>query len=116
MKNCGRIISPFTQHCHLATLRSMSQEKETAQHYLPVLAKSFLAHLQIERGLSPNTCEAYRADCSSFLESLEPGLLRAPEKITEREIFGFLVTERKRGRGVTSVRRTLSALRTFFRF
>jgi integrase/recombinase XerD len=94
----------------------MSQATVTEHHFLPVLARSFLAHLQIERGLSPNTCEAYRADCESFLEGLEPGLLHAPEKITEKDVFEFVMKERKRGRGVTSVRRTLSALRTFFRF
>lgn len=84
--------------------------------FLPSLAEAFIAHLSVERGLSPNTCEAYRAECRRFAEGLREGLIGSPEKITERDVFEFLVSERKRGRGVTSVRRSLSALRTFFRF
>jgi integrase/recombinase XerD len=84
--------------------------------FLPSLAEAFITHLSVERGLSQNTCEAYRAECRRFAEGLSDELLCAPRKITERDVFGFLVSERKRGRGVTSVRRSLSALRTFFRF
>jgi integrase/recombinase XerD len=83
---------------------------------LPVLLASFLDHLHLERGLSGNTTVAYRADCERFIAGLPPNLVTAPGQITEKDVFEFLVAERKRGRDVTSVRRSLSALRTFFRF
>lgn len=83
---------------------------------LPALVASFIAHLSIERGLSPHTCDAYRRDCERFVRGLEPGLLRAPRRIGEKEVFDHLVSERKRGQEVTSARRSLSALRTFFGF
>jgi integrase/recombinase XerD len=90
--------------------------QQAARNSLPVLLESFLTHLLVERGLSPHTCAAYRADCERFLAGLPPGSLSAPEHIRESEVFDYVVSERKRGRGVTSVRRSLSALRTFFRF
>jgi len=92
----------------------MSTSGEPRRSSLTALVASFVAHLQVERGLSPNTYEAYKADCERFVASVPGGY--AAERITEKEVFEFLVSERKRGREVTSVRRSLSALRTFFRF
>ena len=37
---------------------------------LPVLLKSFLTYLEVERGFSPNTVDAYQRDCEQFLMSL----------------------------------------------
>jgi len=80
---------------------------------------SFLTHLDVERGLSPHTVDAYRRDCGRFVDgvSAEEGLSRAPtDLVTEKSLFEFMVRERERGRDVSSVRRSLSALRTFFKF
>ena len=57
--------------------------------------ESFLAHLHLERGLSPHTCAAYRGDGTRFLQALPPELLRQPAAITERHLLDFLVEERK---------------------
>ena len=84
--------------------------------FLPALLDSFLAHLSVERGLSTNTCEAYRGDGKRFIKSLPEELMRKPQAIEERHIIEFLVDERKGGRSVRSMRRTVSALRTFFKF
>ncbi len=96
----------------------MTLKKRCGQGDAPLcrFVASFIEHLSVERGLSPNTCEAYRADCERFASELPPELRRDPKKIRERHVFEFLVRERQRGRNVTSVRRSLSALRTFFRF
>ncbi|MEM7232956.1 MAG: site-specific tyrosine recombinase [Planctomycetota bacterium] len=77
---------------------------------------TFLVHLEVERGLSPNTIDAYRRDGSRFVDSLPEEIQRSPSELREPEIFEFLVAERQRGRGVTSVRRSLAAVRTFCRF
>ena len=77
--------------------------------------KTFLAHIQIERGLSPNTVDAYRRDCERFLADLsEKGLGENPP--TEKDVSDFLVAERRRKRGDSSIQRSLSALRTFLKF
>jgi integrase/recombinase XerD len=80
---------------------------------------SFLTHLDIERGLSPHTVDAYRRDCGRFVDGVSAGEGRSRDPrglVTEKSIFEFIVRERKRGRDVSSVRRSLSALRTFFKF
>jgi integrase/recombinase XerD len=94
----------------------MAPTANPAEHFLPRFLESFLAHLEIERGLSRNTCDAYRIDLKRFLQGLPANLLASPASIEEREVFDFLVAERRRGRSVASVKRSLSALRTFFRF
>jgi integrase/recombinase XerD len=94
----------------------MATTRNPAEPPLLRLASAFLLHLEIERGLSPNTRDAYAADCRRFVRSLSEELTWSPERITEREVFEFLVRERQEGRSVRSVRRSLSALRTFFRF
>ncbi len=76
----------------------------------------FISSLTIERGLSDNTCRAYRTDCRRFLSSLPPELRRNPRRIDDRQLFDFLVDQRRDGRQVATVRRCMSALRTFFRF
>lgn len=80
------------------------------------MLEEFLSSLEIERGLSDNTCRAYRTDCQRFLASLSPELLENPRRIDDRKLFDFLVEQRRGGRQVASVRRCMSALRTFFRF
>lgn len=80
------------------------------------LLKAFLTHLEVERGLSPNTLLAYRSDCERFIGSLPQELAEAPEGVREKEVADFLVTERKRERSPTSARRSLAAVRTFFKF
>ncbi|MCZ6794525.1 MAG: tyrosine-type recombinase/integrase, partial [Planctomycetota bacterium] len=82
----------------------------------PSFLDAFLACLEVERGLSPHTVDAYQRDCTNFLEHLPPEIAAQPQRITERHIFDFLVHERQRGRSAPSSRRSLSALRTFLRF
>ena len=76
---------------------------ETKEHSLLKLVDSFLAHLQIERGLSQNTCDGYRGDCRRFVLGLTQDLRSSPEKLSEKEVFAFLV--REVGRSGSSVRR-----------
>ncbi len=76
----------------------------------------FIASLDIERGLSRNTTDAYRSDCRLFFASLPPESAGAPGQVRERDVFEFLVAERQRGQCVVSIRRRLSAVRMYFRF
>jgi site-specific recombinase XerD len=80
------------------------------------LVSRFLAHLHLERGLSPNTVAAYGADVERFLLGLPEDQRRSPAAIDGAAVFAFLVSERRRGCHPRSVRRALAAVRTFFRF
>ncbi len=76
----------------------------------------FLAYLDLERGFSGNTVAAYRRDVDRFLGGLPAALRRDLSRVGEQEVFEFLVAERRRGLHPRSVRRSLAAVRTFFRF
>ncbi|NTU60573.1 MAG: site-specific tyrosine recombinase XerD, partial [Deltaproteobacteria bacterium] len=75
----------------------------------------FLEYLLVERGLSPNTVDAYARDVSSFLSFLAKSGVDDPARATGREVLEFLKRERQAGRSARTTARRLSALRTFYR-
>jgi len=83
---------------------------------IPELIPAFLAHLEVERGLSPHTVIAYRRVLCRFARGLAPEARSDVGVVGEREIFEFMVRDRKEGRDPASIRQAMAALRTFFRF
>jgi integrase/recombinase XerD len=78
--------------------------------------QAFLDHLSVERGLSPRTLDAYGRDIrrlEAFL--LEQGIAR-PGEVTAAELREFVYRLKDDGLQPTSIRRTLSAVRTYFSF
>ncbi len=78
--------------------------------------KRFGVYLLLERGFSKHTVEAYRRDIKRFLAGLAAGTTKDLSTVTEEDIFEYVVSERQRGLKARSVRRSLAAVRTFFRF
>ena len=79
------------------------------------LIDQFLDHLAVERDLSPNTVDAYRADLLRFAEYLAEqgvGIGTAAAADVER----FVSSLRRRRLSPRSVARSLSAIRTLYRF
>ncbi|MEE4302006.1 MAG: tyrosine recombinase XerC [Pseudomonadales bacterium] len=76
---------------------------------------AFLRHLEHERQLSSNTTSAYRRDLERFLRWRAGGAAE-PELATTRghDVRAFVAAEHRRGQGGRSIRRALSALRSFF--
>ena len=75
----------------------------------------FLDYLSIECGLAPNTVEAYRRDLEDFDRFL--GRRRSWFTEVDRDtVRRFLERSRKRGLAISTIRRRVSSLRTFFRF
>lgn len=84
---------------------------------LPAPALAFLAWMQLQKGLSDASVNAYRNDLTQFEAWLhDRGLtLGAPSGIRRQEIQDFIAQLHKEGLSKTSIARKLSALRSLFR-
>jgi integrase/recombinase XerC len=83
--------------------------------------EDWLAHLINERGQSPATREAYARDLTQFLAFLKTHLGHAPclgdlGRIDAKTFRAFLAQRRRAGVVSRSLARSLSSLRTFFRW
>ena len=79
----------------------------------------FLEHLEKQRDVSPNTVKAYGRDLADFTAFLQAHYGKRAwtwESIDRLTMRGFLGHMQKRGIGKRSIARTLSAIRTFYRY
>jgi len=78
--------------------------------------EAFLAYLRAERGLSTNTVDAYKQEVQTLLQFILDEGLTDWAQVTHRHIRGMLLnmTEAKYRR--STIRRRVSALRTFWKF
>ena len=84
-------------------------------------ASRWLAHLEHERGLAGATLEAYERDLRQFLVFLKGALGHAPcladlAHLEVKTVRSFMASRRRGGATSRSLARTMSALRTFFRW
>ena len=84
---------------------------------LPAPALAFLAWMQLQKGLSDASVDAYRNDLTQFEAWLhDRGMtLGAPSAIQRRTVQDFVAQLHKEGLSKTSIARKLSALRSLFR-
>jgi len=78
----------------------------------PAEVRTFLDHLTVERGLSPNSVDAYRRDLLRFFGMIH----KAPPRVKREDVRDFLGRERAAGLSASTSARRLVALRTFYRF
>jgi len=76
---------------------------------------SFLTHIRVEKGLSPNTVSAYRRDLMKFCEFVQKRKL-ALEAVSRDDLVDFLAGLYRQKLESKSVARHLVSLRNFFRF
>ena len=77
------------------------------------MIEEYARYLTLERGLSPNTCQAYLGDVRAFLKHLGG---KDPLKAGQRDIEGYLWGLRSKGLSAASLARKLRALRSYYRF
>lgn len=86
------------------------------------LARSFLDHLRVERGLSDNTVSAYRRDLELYARYLEESGLDGPLSATTSDVEGFVAWMREQESATgepyaaSSVARAVVAVRGLHRF
>jgi integrase/recombinase XerD len=86
---------------------------------LSELALDFIAHLELERGLSRNTLEAYRSDLQQlgrFLAQRGVGPLEAGPADLAAFIGELAAGDRGRGAAPATIQRKLACLRSFYRY
>ena len=78
--------------------------------------EAFLANMSAERGLSPNTLEAYRYDLTQFLDSLVVQNIAHVKAITPGHVYGFLAGLRRAGLRPASIARKTISVRLWMQF
>ncbi len=105
-----------------ATVSSAAAEPRDGQGAAPErpdAVREFLAYLEKERDVSPNTVLAYSRDLDDFCGWLarDGGIEGwAWERVDRLAVRGFMAHLTRRGLAKRSIARTLSAVRTFYRW
>ncbi len=76
----------------------------------------FFLYISSEKGLSPNTLEAYQRDLSSFVAFLKTRGLTDVKAIAHENIVSFLSLMRTQNYSSSSVCRCMITIKAFFRF
>ncbi len=76
----------------------------------------FLENLRLSRQLSKHTVEAYARDLLTFAEIAQASGFALPEKVNRECVETFLIKQSQEGLASRSLARSLSSVRSFFRF
>jgi integrase/recombinase XerD len=77
---------------------------------------AFAQYLTLERGASPNTVAAYQRDLRHLVEYLEGRGTASPGQVTAPQLREFVFRLKDHGLAPTSIRRHISATRSYYRF
>ncbi|HEY2064322.1 MAG TPA: site-specific tyrosine recombinase XerD [Gemmatimonadaceae bacterium] len=80
------------------------------------LLQRFTDFVALEQGLSPRTQEAYQRDLARFAQFAESKGVPAPLDVTARLLREYVYHLKDLGLSPASIRRNVSAVRTYFRF
>jgi len=77
---------------------------------------AFIDHLTVERGLSPRTLDAYGRDVGRLVDFLRSRGVKRPGEASALDLREFVYHLKDQGLQPTSIRRAISASRTYFAF
>src|SRR5262249_4605048 len=116
----GSAMGPAVRHQGAAEIALPREADGGATGELGAVVAEFLAALAQERGASANTFAAYERDVRQFLGWLRTELDRPPAladlALLDAKRFRAFMAARRRAVASRSLARTMSALRTFFRW
>ncbi len=87
--------------------------EETAQRFY---LEGFEDYLRFERGLSSATAAAYQADLVQLVAFLQERQLDSPVSVAPHDLREFVYNLKTSGRAASSIRRKISAVRSYFGF
>ena len=73
----------------------------------------YLESIEIEKGLSKNSIEAYGRDIESFIEFIND---KAPDAITRADLYDFIKSLREKNYAPSSVTRKIASIKGWFRW
>ncbi|MDY6793797.1 MAG: site-specific tyrosine recombinase XerD [Actinomycetota bacterium] len=94
----------------------MINERRPEETQWPALLREFLVYVEVEKGLSPRTLEAYRRDLERWVEFLSFMGRDNPDEVERDDITAFLESMGNRGLSPRSLSRVTASLRSFERF
>jgi len=78
---------------------------------------AFIEYLDYEKGLSENTRAAYRRDLAKFSTYLQKSIGSCdPLKVGKVQVMGFLSAQMDEGAAYSTIARSLSSIKTFYKF
>ena len=80
------------------------------------MLSEYIEYLFVERGLSPNTEQAYRRDLTFFIEFMEENSVFCFENISRSIINAYIREMKQKGYSPTSITRKIASLRGWFRW
>ncbi len=80
---------------------------------MKALVQEFSEYLRIEKRNSPHTVSAYCRDLKRFSDALKG---RKADSVTTSDIRGYLMSLKEQGLSTASVARTLSSIKSFFKY
>jgi integrase/recombinase XerD len=84
--------------------------------WMDKLLDEYTRYIAVERGLSPNTLEAYCRTLADFSRFLEEAGISSWEEVDSDLCFLYVVSLRQDGKAPASQEQALAAIRGFFRF
>lgn len=76
----------------------------------------FIQYLSVERGLAKNTLIAYRRDLVKYVSFLKTAGASSLEQVSRQKVSEYIYDQKKKGMQVTSICRSLAAIKMFHRF
>jgi len=76
----------------------------------------YIEYLFVERGLSPNTEQAYKRDLTFFIDFLEKNSIHSFEKLTRSILNTYIRDMKQNNYSPTSITRKIASLRGWFRW
>lgn len=76
----------------------------------------FIRHLETERRLSPHTCKHYRRDLDTLLAHCASQDIENWGQVDDEHLRAYSAASYRRGLSASTIRRRLSAARTFFKY